>query len=94
MSENCPYCSIGHLHPARRTLVRVYGDTLIHIPQVPAQQCDVCGNVFYNDALLRRYDVLIGESGLPPNRHTPAADERVAASGPGDAADSLHEQPK
>lgn len=91
MVESCPYCFIGRLHPQRRTLARLIGGTLIHLPNVPVQRCDICGHVVYDAALLRRYDVLIGESGLPPNHHAADADP-LAASSPDDPADTLHDR--
>jgi len=71
MAEPCPNCHIGRLTPIQTVLVRLYGDTLVQAPNMPARQCDVCGETFFDDEALRRVDVLIGESGPPPNRHTP-----------------------
>ncbi len=68
----CPVCHLGHLNPVRTVLVRFYGDTLVQVPNSPAAECDVCSEMFFDEGVLRRLDVLIGESGPPPNRHTPA----------------------
>jgi len=67
----CPVCQLGHLNPVRTVLVRLYGDTLVQVPNSPAARCDVCRELFFDEAVLRRLDGLIGESGPPPNRHVP-----------------------
>jgi len=82
--ETCPHCNIGRLHPQRLTYVQVYNGTLVHIPNVPARRCDVCGQVFFDSEKLRQFEVMIGQAGLPPNRHTAAAD----------LADAEHQPPQ
>ncbi len=89
--ETCPHCNIGHLHPKRLTYVQVYNGTLVHIPNVPARRCDVCGQVFFNTEKLRQFEVTIGQAGLPPNRHraattTNAEPQSSASNAPEDAA--------
>ncbi len=76
--ETCPHCNIGHLHPQRLTYVQVYNRTLVHIPNVPARRCDVCGQVFFDAEKLRQFEVLIGQAGLPPNRHRAPAERAEA----------------
>lgn len=90
--ETCPHCNIGHLHPQRLTYVQVYNGTLVHIPNVPARRCDVCGQVFFDSERLRQLEVMIGQAGLPPNRHisganmTDADPQSPAPNAPDDAA--------
>ena len=89
--ETCPHCNIGHLRPQRLTYVQVYNGTLVHIPNMPARRCDVCGQVFFDAERLRQLEVLIGQAGLPPNRHVSGADvaeaepQSPAQSAPDDA---------
>lgn len=89
--DSCPYCGIGKLHAATRTHVLVYADTLIHIPNIPTQKCDVCGQYFFEDTHLRRFEVMIGEAGPPPNYHRSRGEQvsKTAAN-----ADALHNRPK
>ena len=80
------------MHPKHLTYVQVYNGTLVHIPNVPAHRCDVCGQVFFDSERLRQLEVLIGQAGLPPNRHTSGANaadadpQSPAQSAPDDAA--------
>ncbi|MBN1680732.1 MAG: YgiT-type zinc finger protein [Anaerolineae bacterium] len=70
-SNTCPYCHLGHLHPTQHTYVHAYEDSLVHMPNIPAWQCDVCRVVLYDECAIRQLEVLIGESGPPPNRYVP-----------------------
>jgi YgiT-type zinc finger domain-containing protein len=83
MPEKCPVCLSGSLKPTRSVFVRVYEDTLIHVPNVPAWKCDICGLIYFDSSTIRRTEVLIGEAGPPPNRYhpappMPAADDKPA----------------
>ncbi len=73
--------------------VRVYNDTLIHIPNIPTQKCDVCGQYFFEDTHLRRFEVMIGEAGPPPNHHI-SHGEPVSKTAANDNAEALHNRPK
>ncbi len=81
MSETCPNCHVGHLQAVQTVLVRFYGGTMVHVPSVAAHKCDICGETFFDQESLRRVDLLIGESGPPPNRHVPAPPDTT----PGDS---------
>ncbi len=76
--DTCPQCNIGRLHPKHLTYVQVYNGTLVHIPNVPARQCDVCGQVFFDMGKLRQFEVMLGQAGVPPNLHMPSADAEGA----------------
>jgi YgiT-type zinc finger domain-containing protein len=88
MSDTCPNCHLGHLKAMQTVFVQIYGDTLVHAPNVPAWKCDVCGETYFAPENLRRLDILIGHSGPPPNRHivpapdTPPVDPDTPASVP------------
>jgi YgiT-type zinc finger domain-containing protein len=69
MINPCPVCQVGKLKLTRAVFVRVYNGTLVHVPNVETWKCDVCGHSFYDPVLIRQVEVLIGESGPPPNRH-------------------------
>ena len=72
MVHVCPNCHIGHLHEARAPYVQLYNATLIHMPNVAAWKCDVCGETYFDTQTIRQLEVLIGDSGPPPNQHTPS----------------------
>jgi YgiT-type zinc finger domain-containing protein len=69
MLNSCPVCQVGKLKLRRSVFVRVYSGTLVHVPNVDTWTCDVCGHSFYDPTIIRQVEVLIGESGPPPNRH-------------------------
>lgn len=94
VSESCPYCSVGRLHNDVRTYMQVYGGTLVHIPNVPARHCDVCGYIFYDEQTLRRCELLIGDSGLPPNVTSARASASDAPGPAGESAESLRQRPE
>jgi len=84
MSTTCPTCQVGRLKPIRTTYTKIYDDTLIQVPNIPAWKCDVCGEVFHDPDAIRRIEVLIGEAGPPPNQHiatpAPTGNERPSAT--------------
>lgn len=93
-AARCPVCEIGHLHTTYRTHVRVYGGTLVHLPNIPTHRCDICGEVIVDENALRRCEVLIGQSGPPPNR-PPGPVDVANPSNPDDGGDSRpHRAPK
>ncbi len=92
--ESCPFCSVGRLKEEHRTYMQVYGGTLVHIPDVPARRCDVCGHVFYDEQVLRRCEILIGDSGPPPNYPSALASTSDTSSATGDHAKSLLHRPE
>lgn len=77
--------------PARRTYIRLYGQTLVHAPDVPAWQCDACRLVIFDQPALDRIELLVGEAGPPPNVAA-ARPARPADSSPADR-DPLDDQP-
>lgn len=85
MPETCPACQVGQLKPTQSVFVRVYEDTLIHVPNIPAWKCDVCGLIFFDSMTIRRTEVLIGEAGPPPNHFHPVP--RMADETPADPTD-------
>lgn len=70
----CPHCYIGTLNSRRTTLARTFGEDLVMIPNVEVVVCDVCGEVFHNQASMAYLDQLLG----PPA--APAADSDLNAS--------------
>lgn len=95
MEQPCPHCQVGHLKHRRTVYVTLVDGTLIHAPNVPAWQCDVCKLTIFDTATVRRIELLIGESGPPPNHHTPparAALDEATVPGP-DAADESRPRP-
>ena len=73
-AEPCQYCQIGHLQPTQATFARIFNGTLVQAPSVRAWRCDMCGELTYDPAAVRRIMVLVGEAGPPPNGHTVAPD--------------------
>lgn len=92
--EHCPFCSVGRLHAEARTYVHVYGGTLVHIPNVPARRCDVCGQIFFDEQVLRRSEILIGDSGPPPNQPPADAAPGEAAASAEDHSEPLRQRPE
>jgi YgiT-type zinc finger domain-containing protein len=85
--DTCPNCHLGLLKQIRAVYVQIYGDTLIHVPDTLAWKCDVCGETYFDPEAVHRMDILIGDSGPPPNRHvspppetTPADPDRPVTS--------------
>lgn len=72
--------------------VHVYDSTLVHIPNVPAWKCDVCGMSLFDDEAIRRIEVLIGEAGPPPNHYTAPREE--SPSPPDSGQDEPRPQPE
>ena len=56
----CQVCHVGSLHPHHATYARWHDGQFIIIPNVPAWQCDVCGDTFYDPQALTRLTLLLG----------------------------------
>ncbi len=67
----CPHCHLGHLDLHLTVYVRVFGSTLIHVPNTPAWECDVCHHRQFEEMSIQRIEMLVGEAGPPPNRYRP-----------------------
>lgn len=82
VSDTCPACMVGRLMPRRVTLARFYGRTLVHMPNVRAQVCDTCRLTIPDPGVLSRVDLLIGQSGPPPNRRLAISRDDAAPDQP------------
>jgi YgiT-type zinc finger domain-containing protein len=67
----CPVCRLGHLDLRPAVYIRMYGETLIHVPNTPAWECDVCRQRQFDPASVQRIELLVGQAGPPPNRYRP-----------------------
>src|SRR5260370_35754059 len=76
----CPACHLGHLDLRLTVYVRMFGETLIHVPNTPAWECDVCHHRQFDPASVQRIEMLVGQAGPPPNPYRPPAPPRL---GPG-----------
>ena len=73
----CPVCHLGHLDLRLTVYVRMFGETLIHVPNMPAWECDVCHHRQFDPASIQRIEMLVGQAGPPPNRYRPPAPPRI-----------------
>lgn len=48
----CDECRIGRLQPVTAPFVNEYGGEILVVPDVPAQLCDVCGDLSYDPQFL------------------------------------------
>jgi len=88
---SCPQCGFGRMQPVSMTYIQVYNGTLIQAPNVAAWKCDICGQTFFDPEAVRRIELLAGEAGPPPNRHSvPRADDPVSAAPADDSPDTCH----
>jgi hypothetical protein len=71
MSETCPNCHVGHLQAVHTVLVRFMAKRWCMCRVSPPTNATSAARRF-STRTLRRVDLLIGESGPPPNRHVPA----------------------
>jgi YgiT-type zinc finger domain-containing protein len=79
----CPQCQIGHLQPGRQTYVRVHGDMVISVPDMPALTCDVCGYHEFEQHALIEVEALVSEAKRPVSaRSTPKAPPTAEANPP------------
>jgi len=92
MADYCPACGVGKLTQTQRTYIHIYGGTLVHVPGVLAWRCDVCHLVIFDEIALGRIELLVGQSGPPPNI---APGRAVPAPEPPDIAsrEDLPEEP-
>src|SRR5260221_5429514 len=67
----CPVCHLGHLDLRLTVYVRMFVETLIHVPNMPAWECDVCHHRQFEPASIQRIEALVGQAGPPPNRYRP-----------------------
>jgi YgiT-type zinc finger domain-containing protein len=78
----CPACHLGHMHLRKVTYIRQFGETLISVPNTPAWECDVCHQREFDPESVQRIEVLVGQVGAPPNRHTATPEPVEAAQKP------------
>lgn len=71
--STCPRCGVGRFRLALSTYVRMYGATLITVPNLPAWECDICHHRDYDSEVVQQIEVLISPAGPPPNRYQPPA---------------------
>lgn len=76
----CPVCHLGHLDLRLTVYVRLFGETLIHVPNMPAWECDVCHHRQFESASIQRIEMLVGQAGPPPNRYRPPAAPKLNRS--------------
>lgn len=59
-SLQCRTCHIGIVKQTRVTFTEWLGEQLVMLPNCPARQCDVCGELEYDRATVRRVELLLG----------------------------------
>src|SRR5258707_14379141 len=69
----CPACHLGHLDLRLTVYGRMFGETLIHVPNTPAWEYDVCHHRQFDPGSIQRTEMWVGQAGPPPNRYPPPA---------------------
>lgn len=85
----CLNCRIGTLQRGTATYAQWVGDELVLVPNVPAWQCDVCGDFAYEEDVLARVELLLGSQfeHAKPKKHAsqeqagPTPNKGVASDG-------------
>lgn len=72
----CPNCQMGRLDLQLTTFIQLYGETLVSVPNTPAWVCDICHSQQIDPESIQRLELLIGQTGAPPNRYQPISARR------------------
>lgn len=73
----CPRCGVGRCQPTTTTFVDLFGNSLINIPNVPANICDVCHFAEFDPSAIESLweDVEIDDySPMSGHEHSPYSD--------------------
>jgi|FLYN01.1.fsa_nt_gi hypothetical protein len=65
----CPRCQVGHCQRSMKPYLRVYGDLLVNVPDMPIWTCDICGFYEYERDALARLENLMSSKAAPRTRH-------------------------
>lgn len=57
----CPVCHLGKLQTGQQLFLYRFGSQVMVVPNVPAQVCDVCGQVDYDPEFMLNLERLIRE---------------------------------
>ncbi len=55
----CPRCQVGHCQRSTTPYLRVHGDALVSVPDMPIWTCDICGHFEYERDALARLETLM-----------------------------------
>ncbi len=61
----CPCCQIGYCQPGTGTYLRMVGDKLASVPDMPAWTCDVCNYQEFDREEVMRLEMLLGQPDEP-----------------------------
>lgn len=58
----CPYCQVGYCQPGKGTYLRIVGNMLVSVPDMPAWTCDVCNYQEFDRESVLRLEMLLGQT--------------------------------
>jgi hypothetical protein len=73
----CPRCQVGHCQRSVMPYLKMYGDTLVNVPEMPVWSCDICGFYEFEREVLTRVDHLISGGSAPRVRGTKSPANRT-----------------
>lgn len=56
---NCENCRIGHFQPISTPYLHWLGEHILLIPDAPAELCDICGEMRYDDGFINNLQFLL-----------------------------------
>jgi hypothetical protein len=62
----CPHCQVGHCQRSIMPFLKVHGDLLVNVPDMPVWSCDICGFYEYEREALARLDNLMSSGNAAP----------------------------
>jgi YgiT-type zinc finger domain-containing protein len=93
----CPVCHLGHMNLKLAVYTRMFVGTLVHVPNMPVWECDVCRNREFEAMSIQRIEMLVGEAGPPPNHYRPPerpVERRTVPANPASSTAKLLSMPK
>jgi len=55
----CPRCQVGHCQRTTTPYLKVHGDMLVTVPDMPLWTCDICGYYEYERDVVARLETLM-----------------------------------
>lgn len=62
----CPRCQVGHCQRSTAPYLRVHGNRLVNVPDMPIWTCDICGFFEYEREALARLESLMTRPNAAP----------------------------
>jgi YgiT-type zinc finger domain-containing protein len=81
--RTCPQCQIGVLHPTETHFTGMVKGRLLSIPDLAAEECDICGYLEFDPRKMAVVEVLVGVGPIAPD---PLSVNSVTLPGDGSAS--------